>query len=474
MILTPPSYNTAICGNDTIWTDMEELKQFDDVPLESVEQLSNRFEDSIFPLLDTSLVNTRGLALLLRPHLPSCIRKSTLKAMRTEDERWMTSGNPLVTVDELLQFATQGEYYLLELEREMISHGLTPNLRPEEKIENNKSLHCEERTEEDRLSPLKRLGPIGSTSGDQRQEVVEKRIKTAKDHRTLVGPHHTAGYLCERCDRVGHTLDHCWVEHPDQIPEAIRVETKKSQAKYARRQAIYQCMAVTCVKTILTTLLRRSTRQRRPPTMYGSEMKSTTTKVATSFPPTWWALNKKFYPELPPPVYDSVNNFWTATMTTTTSEEVEEIAMENPLNNTQTTTTTNEEGESSGSTIGYIAKVLETLPLPSPCFQPQRENKPYFRTTTPAFLYTEAGTLDLNGYIPTEAIIDTGASKAMISRYFAGISLTTLGEGGGFVAASGEISQPLGVTTVVFTLMRGTEHELKVELEVTVVLLLRA
>ena len=58
---------------------------------------------------------------------------------------------------------------------------------------------------------------------------------------------------------------------------------------------------------------------------------------------------------------------------------------------------------------------------------------------TLAFLYTQDGALDANGYVPRATIIDTGAAKVMISKSFAiamGLDLNNLNNGAEFVTAS--------------------------------------
>ena len=96
---------------------------------------------------------------------------------------------------------------------------------------------------------------------------------------------------------------------------------------------------------------------------------------------------------------------------------------------------------------------------------------------TPVFLYTEDGTLDANGYVPRETIIDTGASKVMFSKSFANAmgldlnDLNDLNDGAEFVTASGAVEHLLGSTKskVMFTLARGTEQECKAAIYVTIV-----
>ena len=86
---------------------------------------------------------------------------------------------------------------------------------------------------------------------------------------------------------------------------------------------------------------------------------------------------------------------------------------------------------------------------------------------TPVYIDTKTGVLDVEGYVPKEAILDTGATKVMISKNFAAamaIHQVSLARGTEFVTASGAIEVPLGVTyaTVEFHLGRGTNHALSV------------
>ena len=85
-----------------------------------------------------------------------------------------------------------------------------------------------------------------------------------------------------------------------------------------------------------------------------------------------------------------------------------------------------------------------------------------------------SGVLDVEGYVPKEAILDTGATKVMLSKNFAAamaIHAVSLAKGTKFVTASGAIEVPLGVTysPVEFNLGRGTPHALSVKILVSVV-----
>ena len=93
---------------------------------------------------------------------------------------------------------------------------------------------------------------------------------------------------------------------------------------------------------------------------------------------------------------------------------------------------------------------------------------------TLAFLYTGDGALNINGHVPKETIIDTEASKVMISKKFAvaiRLDLNNLKQGTEFTTASGAIEQPLGVTQnkIIFTSSRGTRTECKAEIQATTI-----
>ena len=83
---------------------------------------------------------------------------------------------------------------------------------------------------------------------------------------------------------------------------------------------------------------------------------------------------------------------------------------------------------------------------------------------TPAFIENSRGVLDVAGYVPKEAILDTGATKVMLSRAFAvalPVNKEDLMRGEKFITASGAVETPLGVSRekLRFTLGRGTPHE---------------
>ena len=99
-------------------TCLKEMTHFAALPMESILQLADRFDDVAFPLLHAGVMATRGLALLLRRHLPTHIRQSTLTDMQLEDERRMKDGVPPTNLGEMLQMAQAKENFLLEFEKE--------------------------------------------------------------------------------------------------------------------------------------------------------------------------------------------------------------------------------------------------------------------------------------------------------------------------------------------------------------------
>ena len=81
---------------------------------------------------------------------------------------------------------------------------------------------------------------------------------------------------------------------------------------------------------------------------------------------------------------------------------------------------------------------------------------------------------DVEGFVPKESIIDTGASKAMCSKRFAaaiGIEMPSLQPGTEYITAGGNVERPLGVTRqkLKFTLGRGSTKSCTLELHVTIV-----
>ena len=99
-----------------------------------------------------------------------------------------------------------------------------------------------------------------------------------------------------------------------------------------------------------------------------------------------------------------------------------------------------------------------------------RENIHY----TPAYIDNSKGVLDVEGYVPKDTIVDTGAAKVMLSKTFAAamrIDANSLSRGIEYVTASRAVEIPLGITKqqVKFTLSRGTPLMCTVEVVSTIV-----
>lgn len=93
---------------------------------------------------------------------------------------------------------------------------------------------------------------------------------------------------------------------------------------------------------------------------------------------------------------------------------------------------------------------------------------------TPVYILNRDGILDVEGYVPKETILYTGAAKVILSKTFAAamqVNSRNLRRGVEFMTASGAIEMPLGTTNtkLKFTLARGTDHEHVVELHAIVV-----
>ena len=90
-------------------TCLSDITYFSSNPAESIEDLSNRFEDIAFPLLHAGVMTTRGLTVLLHRHLPIDVRVVTIATMQLEDERRMKTGEALIDLGELLLLAHEKE-----------------------------------------------------------------------------------------------------------------------------------------------------------------------------------------------------------------------------------------------------------------------------------------------------------------------------------------------------------------------------
>ena len=88
----------------------------------------------------------------------------------------------------------------------------------------------------------------------------------------------------------------------------------------------------------------------------------------------------------------------------------------------------------------FLSAQLPTMDVePVPVVSPgERENTHY----TPAYIDNSKGVLDVEGYVPKDTIVDTGAAKVMLSKKFAAamhIDSNALSRGIEYVTASGAV-----------------------------------
>ena len=331
--------------------------------------------------------------------------------------------------------------------------------------------------------------------------------------------HKTAGHTCETCNKPGHTTAQCWTAHPELIPEALLKKRQQAMAASARKRRRasehvspnykFQDMAYTYKRPLPAMAQRRSARVSKPSPIRETEQSSrrvrfTPTTLPTPTPtkipldPATPMVEKEEYttqlPQtfphgLPPSSLEpgtTDQQFPPSSLfLDPPSGDGEVLLMETPL---QTVAQLRHATAGIQQLVAELAANLweratdterrfpvQRLPLSTeepPPLIPVNDRPSTFYT--PAFINNTDGVLDVEGYVPRETIIDTGAAKVMISKSFAiamGIDLNTLSQGVEFVTASGAVEHPLGVTKtkVMFTLSRGTPNECKAGVPVTIV-----
>ena len=94
--------------------------------------MADRYDESAMGLLGASLMISRNLALNLREHIPSYLKKKTFAAMEREDAARRDLGLPLTNKDEPIKLAQKEELKLLSFEADLRAAGAEPEARPEE------------------------------------------------------------------------------------------------------------------------------------------------------------------------------------------------------------------------------------------------------------------------------------------------------------------------------------------------------
>ena len=113
-------------------TYLQDLKAFKANPRKSLLHMADRYDESAMALLGASLMTSRNLALNLRQHIPSCLKKKNFAAMERKDAARTDLGLPLTNKDELITRAWKEELKLLSFEAEVRGAGAQPESRPEE------------------------------------------------------------------------------------------------------------------------------------------------------------------------------------------------------------------------------------------------------------------------------------------------------------------------------------------------------
>ena len=124
---------------------LADLHAFRGNPKESLTKLATRFNGVADPLIETSQMSSRHLALHFANHIPAYIRRTTVSEMKRMDKQRRKDNLPLVNKEELLRMAKDNETELLESEAELRAATLTPPAR--------------DTTEYKHLAPLKDAEP---------------------------------------------------------------------------------------------------------------------------------------------------------------------------------------------------------------------------------------------------------------------------------------------------------------------------
>ena len=115
-------------------TYLQDLKSFKANPRESLLQMADIYDEFAMALLGAGLMTSRNLALNLRQHIPSYLKKKTFAAMERQDAKRTELGLPLTDKDELIALAQKEEKKLLTFEAELRAAGAEPEPRVEEAI----------------------------------------------------------------------------------------------------------------------------------------------------------------------------------------------------------------------------------------------------------------------------------------------------------------------------------------------------
>ena len=94
--------------------------------------MADRYDESAMALLGARLMTSRILALNLRQHIPSYLKKKTFATMERQDSARTELGLSLTDKEELIKLAQKEELKLLSFEAELRAARAELEPRPEE------------------------------------------------------------------------------------------------------------------------------------------------------------------------------------------------------------------------------------------------------------------------------------------------------------------------------------------------------
>lgn len=203
--------------------------------------------------LGGGLLTSRNLALNLRQHIPSYLKKKTFLAMERQDAARTELGLPLTENDELIKLVQKENPKLLSFDAEMRAAGA----EPEPRLQEPKTAHVSEpyidnkkRNADGRQGgkdPPLAKNPNGAKGGEQLCHRCKKPSHLARNcmgqkadrpppppppRGDNLSKHKTLSHTCEGCKKAGHTSGECWTTHLQLIPKGI--QRKKLSAMTAK------------------------------------------------------------------------------------------------------------------------------------------------------------------------------------------------------------------------------------------------
>ena len=155
--------------------------------------MADRYDEFAMALLGAGLMTSRNLALNLRQHIPSYLKKKTFEAMERQDAKRTELGLPLIDKDELIALAQKEEKKLLTFEAKLRA----ASAEPEPRVEYAKPTHAPQ------LHIDKKRNSDGRQGGQDRPP--------AKSPNRAKG----GEQLCHRCNKPSHQKRDCTATDTD-------------------------------------------------------------------------------------------------------------------------------------------------------------------------------------------------------------------------------------------------------------------